>query len=153
MPQIVVETEINADIEICFDLARDIVFYAQSLKNKSEIPVDGKTSGLVEKGDSITWEVNYLGLLQHLTLEVSELKKPKLFVDERTDGSFKSYRHDHIFKEHDGKTIMVDILHFTSKYGIVGKILDSLILKRHIKRILITRNEILKQKAEELSKQ
>ena len=59
----------------------------------------------------------------------------------------------HFFKEEqEGKTIMINELHFTSKYGILGKLIDNLILKRHIKRILIDRNEIFKQKAEELSK-
>ncbi|APY07172.1 hypothetical protein BWZ20_02125 [Winogradskyella sp. J14-2] len=152
MPQIVVETEIESDIEICFDLARDIGFYKQSLKHKNEIPVMGKISGLVEEGDSITWETNHLGYMQHLTLKVSELKKPYIFTDIMTDGSFKSYRHDHIFKVRNGKTVMIDQLHFASKYGIIGKILDSLILKRYLKEAIIDRNKILKQKAEELSK-
>lgn len=152
MPQIIEETEIESDIEICFDLARDINFYKQSLKHKNEIPVMGKISGLVEEGDSITWETNHHGFMQHLTLKVSELKKPHVFTDEMTEGSFKSYRHDHIFKEQKGKTIMIDKLHFASKYGIIGKITDYLILKRYLKGLMITRNKILKQKAEELSK-
>ncbi|GAB4156248.1 MAG: hypothetical protein Tsb0033_06560 [Winogradskyella sp.] len=151
MPQIVVETEIDSDIEICFDLARDVGFYKQSLKNRNEIPISGKILGLVEEGDVITWETNHLGFMQHLTLKVSEFKKPYLFTDEMTDGSFKSYRHDHIFEKRNGKTVMVDKLHFASKYGILGKIVDNLILKRYIKGIMVSRNEILKQKAEELS--
>lgn len=152
MPQIIEETEIESDIEICFNLARDVDFYKQSLKHKNEIPVMGKISGLVEKGDSTTWETNHRGFMQHLTLKVSELKKPYIFTNQMTDGSFKSFRHDHIFKERNGKTLMIDKLHFASKYGILGKIVDHLILKRHIRGIMITRNAILKQKAEEISK-
>jgi len=152
MPQIVIETEINADIDICFDLARDIGFYSQSLKNRNEIPISGKISGLVEKGDYVTWETTHLNLLQHLTLKVSEFEKPYLFVDEIVKGEFKSYKHNHVFKEIEGKTVMIDELYFASKYGIIGKITDYLILKRYLKGLMITRNKILKQKAEELSK-
>ncbi len=153
MPQIIEQTEIDSDIETCFNLARDVDFYKQSVKNNSEIPVNGKIAGLVEQGDFTTWETNHLGFMQHLTLKVSELSKPFLFVDEMTEGAFKAYRHDHIFKEQNGKTIMIDKLFFASKYGILGKIVDNLVLKKHIKAVMISRNEILKQKAEELSKQ
>lgn len=152
MPQIIEKTEIESDIETCFNLARDVDFYKQSLKHKNEIPIMGKISGLVEEGDTITWETNHLGFVQHLTLKISGLKKPYVFTDEMTDGSFKSYRHDHIFEKRNGKTVMIDKLHFTSKFGILGKIVDILILKRHIRSVMITRNEILKQRAEELSK-
>ena len=75
-----------------------------------------------------------------------------MFVDEMTEGAFKAYRHGHIFKEQNGKTIMIDKLFFASKYGILGKIVDTLVLKKHIKAVMISRNEILKQKAEEISK-
>ena len=153
MPQIVVETEINADIEICFDLARDVGFYSKSLKDHNEIPISGKISGLVEKGDYVTWETNHLFLLRHITFKISELKKPYFFVDEVVRGEFKSYRHHHIFKKKKEKTIMVDKLDFASKYGVLGKMVDGLFYKRYLKELLITRNEILKQKAEELSKQ
>ena len=152
MPQIVVETEIDAKIELCFDLARDVGFYASSLKNRNEIPVSGRIAGKVEKGDYVTWETNHLNLLQHLTLKVSEFKRPYLFVDELIKGEFKSYKHHHIFKKHDGKTLMIDELYFASKYGILGKIMDHLVLKRYLKGLMLTRNKILKQKAEELSK-
>jgi hypothetical protein len=47
---------------------------------------------------------------------------------------------------------MIDKLHFASKYGIIGKITDYLIFKRYLKGLMTTRNKILKQKAEELSK-
>ena len=33
---------------------QEIRFYAESLKNRNEIPIDGKISGLVEQGDEIT---------------------------------------------------------------------------------------------------
>ena len=152
MPQIIVETVINANIEVCFDLARDIRFYAESLKNRNEIPVDGKISGLVEQGDEITWETNHLNFMQHLTLKVTEFEKPFLFVDEMVKGEFHTYIHKHIFKEENGKTIMVDDMCFESKYGVFGRMLDGLFLKRYFKKLLITRNKALKVRAEQLSK-
>ncbi|MBC2844965.1 SRPBCC family protein [Winogradskyella flava] len=150
MPQILVETQIDADIKICFDLARDVGFYKNSLKEPTEIPISGKISGLVEKGDYVTWETNHLNLIQHLTLKVTAYDRPFLFVDEMVRGEFKSYRHEHIFETCDGCTRMIDKLYFESSYGILGKITDKFLLKRHMTKLLITRNALLKQKAEEL---
>jgi ligand-binding SRPBCC domain-containing protein len=151
MPQIIIKTQIKAQIGICFDLARDIGFYYNSLKRITEIPVSGKITGLIEARDYVTWETNYLNLMQHLTLKVTEFNKPFLFVDEMVKGEFKSYRHEHIFEDFNGITIMTDKFYFQSSYGILGKIIDSLFLKRYFKKQIKVRNEILRQKAEELT--
>ena len=49
-------TEINSPIEKCFDLARDIDFHKLSTQKTKEKAVAGRTSGLCELGDKITWE-------------------------------------------------------------------------------------------------
>lgn len=152
MPHIIVETEIDANIHLCFDLARDIGFYYHSLKKPTEIPVSGRISGLVEKGDYTTWETNYFIFTQLLTLKVTVLNAPSLFIDEMVRGEFKSYKHEHIFEYHNEKTIMTDKFYFESSYGIIGKIVDALFLKNHIKGLLLNRNAQLKKKAEELSR-
>ena len=153
MPKLFVKTEINADINICFDLARDIGFYYQSLQKPTEIPISGKTSGLVEMGDYITWETNHLHLMQHLTLKISEFIKPSLFVDNLVEGEFKSYRHEHRFQKIENGTLMTDVFYFESSYSILGKFVDYVFLKKHFRKLLENRNNSLKQKAEELSLQ
>ncbi|MCB4799973.1 SRPBCC family protein [Neotamlana laminarinivorans] len=150
MPLIEVETEINADIKKCFDLARDIDFYRESVKNSTEIPINGKISGLVEKGDITTWEISHLFFSQHITLRVSEFNNPFLFTDVLVSGNFKAYKHEHIFKPIKANTLMVDRFFFQSKNGIIGKIYDSCILKYHVKKLIIHRNTLLKTKAESI---
>lgn len=150
MALIITETEIDADIQTCFDLVRDIDFYQKSLENSSEIAIDGKTTGLVEINDSITWEAKYLGFVQHLTLKVTEFDSPNLFVDEMVKGDFKSYKHEHIFRKSGNKTIMTDRFYFESPLGILGKIANTLFLKRYMTNLLKTRNKFLKEKAEDL---
>lgn len=149
MPQIIIHTVINAPIQTCFDLARDVGFYCQSLRKPTEIPISGKISGLVDKGDYITWETNHINFIQHLTLKVTELESPFLFVDEMVKGEFKSYKHEHIFKTNSrGETIMTDKFYFESSYGVLGRIVDSVFLKRHFKGLIKTRNKLLKERAE-----
>ena len=148
MPQIIVKTEIDADIDTCFDLARDVGFYYNTLEKFTEIPISGKVTGLMEAGDYVTWETNHLSLMQHLTLKVTEFEKPILFVDDMVRGEFKTYRHEHIFEVDNDKTFMIDKFEFQSPYGIFGKLVDWVFLKRHFKKLIITRNKTLRLHAE-----
>lgn len=148
MPQIIVKTEIDANIDTCFDLARDVGFYYNTLEKSTEIPIGGKTTGLMEAGDYVTWETNHLSLMQHLTLKVTEFEKPILFVDEMVCGEFKTYRHEYIFEVENDKTIMTDKFQFQSPYGILGKLVDWVFLKRHFKKLIVTRNKALRLQAE-----
>lgn len=67
MSKIEINTLIEADVEICFDLARDIDFHKESLKHSHEKAVAGKTSGLIGLGEWVTWEAKHLGIKQRLT--------------------------------------------------------------------------------------
>jgi ligand-binding SRPBCC domain-containing protein len=87
-------------------------------------------------------------VVQHLTSKITEFNRPNYFVDEMVFGAFKSFRHEHIFKEDNNKTIMVDRFNFQVPYGIVGTVVNVLVLKKYMKKLLITRANVLKQYAE-----
>ncbi len=65
-----------------------------------------------------------------------------------TKGAFKSMRHEHHFKEVDGRTIMTDKFEYEVPFGFAGKIFDKLILKSYMTDFLMTRNEVIKEVAE-----
>ncbi|WP_067150722.1 SRPBCC family protein [Pseudotamlana agarivorans] len=148
MPTIVLESEIHSDIKTCFDLARSIDMLKESLKQTKEIPIAGKTTGLISEGEWVSWEANHLGVVQHLTSKIVAFESPYYFVDEMVLGAFKSYRHEHRFKEKNGITIMTNTFHFESPLGILGKIINKLFLKRYITNLLKKRNKMLKFVAE-----
>lgn len=150
MPLVQIETFINADIQTCFDLARNVDFYQKSIKNSREIAIDGKTTGLVEANDFITWEAKHLGFVRHITLKVTEFNNPYLFVDEIVEGDFKAYKHEHIFRKSNNKTIMIDKFYFESNWGFLGKIVDKFFMKKYMINILKIRNKTLKEKAEKI---
>ncbi len=66
MPLIEIETEINADIQVCFDLARNIDVHQESMKQSQEIAISGKTMGLIGLGESVTWKAKHFGIVQYL---------------------------------------------------------------------------------------
>lgn len=141
-------TEINAPIEICFDLARDVDFHTRSLRDTGERAVAGRTSGLIGLGESVTWEARHLGVRQRFTAEVTAFDRPAFFRDEMTRGAFRSFGHDHRFEDRGGVTLMTDEIEFRSPLGPMGWLVDALFLTGYMRRLLEIRCEAIKREAE-----
>ena len=150
MPTIEIKTSINADLETCFDLARNIDFHKASMAHSNEKAIAGKTSGLIELNEWVTWEATHFGIKQKLTSKITEFNSPTYFVDEMVSGAFKSFKHEHIFQIENNSTLMIDKFHFQSPFGILGKLANFLFLKRYMRNLLRTRNAYLKIKAEDI---
>jgi len=148
MSQIILETLINASAEICFDLMRDIRIHAQTTAQTNEKAVAGVTDGMISLGQTVTFEGTHFGIRQRLTVKVVEFDRPRLFVDEMTEGSFKTFKHRHEFFPQNRRTLMRDTLTWTSPFGVLGKIVDKLLLERHLIDLVSTRNSRLKEIAE-----
>ena len=150
MPHIEVKTIIRADIKTCFDLARNIDIHQESLKYSEEKAIAGKISGLIELGEWVSWEAKHFGFVQHLTSRITEFESPNYFVDEMVYGVFKSFKHKHVFQTVGDDTLMVDEFDFQTPYGFIGKIVDWLFLKRYMTKLLRTRGNYIKERAESI---
>ncbi len=148
MPEIEIITEINAPIEICFDLARSIDLHKISTAKTNEQAIDGKTSGLIELNEFVTWEAVHFGIKQKLTSKITAYERPHYFVDEQVNGAFRSFYHKHTFKQEKGFVIMKDYFEFHSPFGVFGKLVSKLYLTKYMERLLIERNRIIKEYAE-----
>ena len=148
MPNIVLETLINAPAEVCFDLMRDIRLHTETTAQTNERAVAGVTDGKIGLGQTVTFEGTHFGIRQRLTVEVIELDRPWLFTDEMIDGTFKSFKHIHRFSEKENVTIMQDTLIWESPFGILGLIADKLLIERHLTKLVRSRNTKLKKIAE-----
>lgn len=149
MPTIYLSTKINARIELVFDLARSIDLHILSLAHTNEKAIAGRTSGLVEKGETVTWEARHLGITQQLTSLITDVEPHHYFADELVKGAFKHFKHEHCFKSlQNGQTLMEDRFDYTSPLGLLGHITDFLFLEKYMIRLLEQRNATLKQVAE-----
>ncbi len=149
MPSIYLSTSINAPVELVFDLARSIDLHAISLDHTNEKAVAGRTCGLVEKGETVTWEATHFGITQQLTSFITDVEPHHFFADEMDRGAFKSFRHEHRFEKlPDGSTLMTDVFEYKSPLWILGTLADLLFLKKYMTRLLEIRNLALKQTAE-----
>jgi len=148
MPVIVLRTPVGAQPSRCFDLARDVDLHQRSTAASRERAVAGVTSGLLGLGDEVTWEATHFGIRQRLTSRISEFDPPNRFVDEMVRGAFARFRHDHQFLAAEGGTEIVDIFDYTSPLGPLGRLADSLFLRRYMTTLLRERNAYLKRAAE-----
>jgi ligand-binding SRPBCC domain-containing protein len=148
MPRIEIKTEIEANKEIVFDLSRSIDLHKISMENTNEKAIAGKTSGLIELNESVTWRAKHFGVYQNLTSKITELDRPNHFADEMVSGAFNKFKHDHHFMELNGGTLMIDIFDYKAPLGILGKLADSLFLKNYMTQFLTERNRIVKAYAE-----
>ena len=148
MTEIFLETHIEAPIEICFNLARSVDLHKISLEHTNEKAIAGKTSGLIEKGEFVTWQAKHFRANQQLTVKITEMNPPDYFCDEMTKGAFKSMRHEHYFERNANATLMTDRFTYEVPFSIFGGIFDSLILENYMKRLLQSRNRTIKRIAE-----
>lgn len=148
MPIIELETRIHAKRALVFDLSRSIDLHKISTQHTNEEAIAGVTSGLINLHESVTWRAKHFGIYQKLTSRITEFERPDFFVDEMVKGIFKRFRHEHLFKESNGSTILYDHFDYESPLGIMGKVADSLFLERYMKGLLINRNEVIKAFAE-----
>lgn len=148
MPRIEIELSINAPLERVFDLARCIDLHIETMSKSREKAIAGKTCGLIELGETVTWQATHFGINQKLTSKITAYDRPHYFRDEMQKGAFKSFTHDHFFDETSGKTLMRDEFDYKSPFWIFGKIADVLFLKNYMTQILSERNKLIKQVAE-----
>lgn len=148
MNRIELTTQIKAPIERCFDLSRSVDLHKVSMLQSREEIIDGVETGLMKHNDSVTWRAMHFGIQFSLRSTITKFTRPFFFTDEMKRGPFKSMVHDHFFYWEESHTTMVDHFYFQSPYGVVGEMVDSLVLKRYLTSLLTKRNLVIKQYAE-----
>jgi ligand-binding SRPBCC domain-containing protein len=148
MQTVRIETFIAAPPERCFDAARDLDLHLESMAHTGERAVGGRTSGLIEMGEEVTWRARHFLVTQHFTSRITAFDRPHHFQDSMQRGAFRSFVHDHLFEARDGGTLMTDVLAFAAPLGVLGWLAEVLVLRRYLTRLLESRAKTVKAAAE-----
>lgn len=148
MPTIHVTTVIHAPMDRVFDLSRSITLHKRSMQHVQEEAVRGRTNGLIEYDETVTWRAKHLGKMRELTTKITEMRKKEYFCDEMVKGDFTYMKHEHFFKEIENGTVTIDIMKFGTPYGRLGKWLERFFLQKYMTRLLVMRNNTIKEYAE-----
>ncbi len=148
MAKIEIITNIKAPPQRCFDLSRDVDFHQRSLEGSQETAIAGRTSGLMELNDQVTWRAKYFGVYHLHTARITRLEPPVYFRDEMTRGRFKEFVHDHFFETLGSGTRMRDAIEFRSPLGALGSLVDLLVLRNYLRRLIEARSCAIRIEAE-----
>ena len=148
MPVIDITTQITAPMQRVFDLSRSVDLHAASTAQTGERAVAGVTSGLMSLGQEVTWRARHFGVWHCLTSRITTFDPPIHFRDSLVRGAFRRFDHDHFFSQQGEITVMRDVFDFQSPLGILGRIVDWLVLTRYLRYFLTTRNAKIKEAAE-----
>ena len=113
-----------------------------------EQAVAGTMMGLIGAGETVTWKAKHLMKTRIMKIRISDMKRPVSFVDEMVEGDFKSFRHQHHFKQIDNGIFMIDIIDFETPYGKIGNLVNSVYLTKYLRTLIENRNEFIKIFAE-----
>lgn len=98
-------------------------------------------------GQMILYSVKTLPLIRNLWLtEITHVIDKKLFVDEQRVGPYALWHHQHIFTEVEHGVLMEDIVTYRLPFGILGKIVHAIFVKKKLEHIFDFRFRYLEQK-------
>lgn len=148
VPVIEIHTAIRAPIERVFDLCRSIDAHTAAATGTSERAIAGRTTGLLEIGETVTWSARHFGLRWQLTSRMVALDRPRHFRDAMVAGVFRRFDHDHAFRQEGDVTHAVDVFDYTSPLGVLGRLADALLVQGHMQRFLAERMRTIRELAE-----
>ena len=104
MVTIEIKMQIAAPAQIVFDLCRSIDLHMISTSNTNEKAVDGITTGLINNGETVTWQARHLFKTRYFKTIISAMELYHYFRDEMVKGDFKSFYHEHFFEPNENGT-------------------------------------------------
>jgi ligand-binding SRPBCC domain-containing protein len=144
------ETLMPVGVEAAFDLSLSIDAHVGSFEGSGERVVAGVTAGRIGLGEFVTWRARHFGITWTMTSTVTEWERPHRFVDEQRSGPFKSFRHEHRFEPVERGTRLIDDVEFAAPFGVLGRVVERLVLARYLRHLIDVRNTFLVTEATRL---
>lgn len=87
-------------------------------------------------GQIIEYKVSPVaGIPMYWMTEITHVEPGKYFVDEQRFGPYALWHHQHHFREIDGGVEMTDIVHYRIPLGFLGRIANTLMVKKQLDHI------------------
>jgi ligand-binding SRPBCC domain-containing protein len=86
-----------------------------------------------------------MGIKMNWVTEITHVKDMEYFVDEQRFGPYAMWHHQHHFKEITGGVHITDILTYALPYGIIGRLVNAVLVEKEVKKIFSFREEAVKK--------
>lgn len=140
--------ELSTSVEEAWNFIKD----PSNLKEITPDYMDFKiTSNLLSKeiypGMIISYKVKpILRLPMTWVTEITHVEKHKFFVDEQRKGPYKMWHHEHKLEQTKNGVLMTDLITYEPPMGFLGRIANTLFIKKQLKEIFEFRRVFLDKK-------
>ncbi|HKO77096.1 MAG TPA: SRPBCC family protein [Flavobacterium sp.] len=87
-------------------------------------------------GQIIQYKISpFLGLKLNWVTEITQVKDKVYFIDDQRFGPYSFWHHKHFFEATPNGVKMTDVVHYALPLGFLGRIVNTLIVKKQLKEI------------------
>ncbi len=137
---------VNATIEECwafFSSPKNLQKITPETMGFQITDYDGKS---MYPGQIIQYKVSPLaGIKIAWVTEITKVKDKSYFIDEQRFGPYAFWHHKHFFEATENGVKMTDVVHYGLPLGLLGRIMNTLIVKGKLKEIFAHREKMVNQ--------
>lgn len=108
---------------------------------------DIRTPGLPDEiyaGMIISYTVRPLwGIPTNWVTEITHVEEKRYFIDEQRVGPYRLWHHQHIIEPHEKGVLMTDIVSYRPPLGFLGRIANTLVIRKKLNQIFEFRKTAL----------
>lgn len=97
----------------------------------------------MKQGAVFEYSVKVMGVRLRWKSLISAYTPPFSFVDEQLVGPYKFWHHTHAFSEVDGGTRISDSVRYAMPFGVIGNLIQKLVVKRQLDGIFCHRARVI----------
>jgi ligand-binding SRPBCC domain-containing protein len=97
----------------------------------------------MQSGTLIDYTVRATGFPVRWTTLITNYDPPHRFVDVQLKGPYSFWHHTHAFEAVDGGTMIRDIVQYVLPFGILGRAVHRLLVRRQLRKIFEYRQEFI----------
>ena len=138
------KTLLKTDAASCWDFFSSPANLSKITPSEMSFVIKDYDGKKMYEGQRISYTVKpLLGIPLSWLTEIRSVKDKSEFVDVQLRGPYKIWHHRHIFKEVEGGIEMIDMVHYKLPFGLLGKLMEKLIVKGKVERIFDYREKVI----------
>ena len=104
---------------------------------------------LMKEGQIIDYTIRIFGFRVRWRTIITEFANNKMFIDQQLKGPYSMWHHTHIFKDLNGKVEMTDKIIYVMPFGIIGRIVNFMLVQKDLNSIFSFRKDVINKIFEE----
>lgn len=143
--EIKVKQKLNSNIENVFNFFSKPINLAKITPKRLGFRIITPLPIEMKSGTIIDYYIKIFSLPIRWRTIITNYEYPSQFIDQQLKGPYSFWHHTHTFEETENGTIIKDQIRYVVPFGLLGRILNYLWIKRDLKNIFEYRKEKIKE--------